>query len=330
MTKLKLFPIMLFVCCMGVKTACSNKTLFIEIIENKKSLQVVAALNSQNRRFMVEKSKSVFQSCIKIDQIVARTDKGDPQVLSDLNKEIDFLSKEFLAPIKDFVNQCDLLDIMVSTASVRIPFEFLKIDNELIYCKIPIIYSYTKTDSESLAKIELQSGFIVGDSTADPENACGLIAKKIPESKFHYVEDINLDTIRKTGNVDFILMSVHGGINIRSCQCTMMINREALSSSTFSQKKVKLIYFDSCHLGKGKNFADQFHSLGAEYYMGPLTSNESGYSSTKTILTYFKYLEKNNPVESLLKTKQELKAYSNGNQLVELWFAAMFRLYKLN
>jgi len=117
---------------------------------------------------------------------------------------------------------------------------------------------------------------------------------------------------------------------ISSCKCAIDINGKAVFPSAFPQKKLKLIYFDSCHLGKGKNFAEHFLSSVAEYYLGPITSNEAGNSSTKTILSYFKNLETNNPVESLFKTKQELKAYSKGNLLVKLWFAAMFRLYKLN
>jgi hypothetical protein len=31
-----------------------------------------------------------------------------------------------------------------------------------------------------------------------------------------------------------------------------------------------------------------------------------------------------------MKTKQALRKYSNGNILVELWFAAAFRIYKLS
>ena len=118
--------------------------------------------------------------------------------------------------------------------------------------------------------------------TADPENACKSINEKYENSYFDYIENVNIDGIKKAKDFDFLLMSVHGVIDVNSCQGFIKINNEKLYPSTFSRKNLKLVYFDSCHLGKAKNFVDRFHSLDAQYYLGPIISNEAGNSSTKT------------------------------------------------
>jgi hypothetical protein len=124
-------------------------------------------------------------------------------------------------------------------------------------------------------------------------------------------------------------MSVHGRIETATCNSYIKINNEELSPAIFNQRKLKLIYFDSCHLGLGLNFVKKFHDLEAGYYLGPIISNEAGNSSTKTIKYYFENLHSSNPVESLLKTKQILKGYFPAG-VRELFSAAPFRIYKLN
>ncbi len=307
----------------------SQGTLFIELAEKGNQIEIKAITDSGKHSFIVYDSEKVFSSCNKLDKIVSKTNYGRPRVIKKLNKEIDYLSEILIAPIESQVENCDLINIKITLSSVRIPFEFLRLNGRFIYKQKPILFSYEKTSLDQIEKLDLQKGFIVCDLTADPENACGAIHEK-KTSDFHYITDINLDTIKNARDMDFILMSVHGGIYLDSCKSIIVVNDEILYPSAFTQKNLKLIYFDSCHLGKGKNFVDQFHTLNAEYYIGPIISNEAGNSSTKTILTFFKHLDNNNPLESLMKTKKELMAYSDDNILVELWFAAPFRLYKMN
>jgi hypothetical protein len=263
-------------CASVISKAYSQKTLIIEIIEKENHIEVIAKNDWHNQSFIIDDSDKLFSTCIDVDYIVSRRDKGNLEIINRLNSKINYLSH-----------------------------------------------------LDQIHKVDLQKGFIVCDLTADPENACGDIHKKI-NSEFHYVTDLNIDIIRDAQNMDFILMSLHGNINIKSCDGYISVNHEKLIPSMFSQKNLKLIYFDSCHLGKGKSFVDKFNELNAEYYIGPIISNEAGNSSTKTILAFFKYLENNDPLESLMKTKKELVSYSNNNVLVELWYAAPFRLFKMN
>lgn len=304
--------------------------LFIDIEKKHDSLQVLANSNGNTRAYVIDNADSVFKSCDIIDEIVSRRGKGNSAVIGGLEKEIDFLSTELLKPIKEFILDCEIINVKISESSIRIPFEFLRIDNEFLYRTKPIVYSYDKLQSDAFPKLDLTRGFIVTDLTADPENACGAINRKYKDSQFSYMEGIDVDSIKNANDFDFLLMSVHGIVDIRSCRGFMKINNEKLYPSTFSQKNLELVYLDSCHLGKAKNFIERFHYLGAQYYLGPIISNEAGNSSTKTILTFFDFLENDNPVVSLMKTKQALRKYSNNSILVELWFAAAFRMYKLS
>ena len=304
--------------------------LFINIEKKQDSLQILINTNENKKVYVVNNADNIFKSCYIIDTIVSRRGKGNSTIIGKLEKNIDFLSTELLKPIKKFILNHETINVKISESSIKIPFEFLRINNEFLYRTKSTIYSYNKLQSDAFPKVDLNNGFIVTDLTADPENACGSVKKKYNNSYFNYIENTNIDTIQKAKDFDFLLMSVHGIIDINSCQGHIKINNEKLYPSTFSQKNLKLIYFDSCHLGKAKNFVDRFHSLDAQYYLGPIISNEAGNSSTKTILTFFNFLENNNPVVSLMKTKQALRKYSNNNILVELWFAAPFRIYKLS
>jgi hypothetical protein len=313
----------------GFSNIYSQQTLVIEILENKNQIEVKATISGVLQSFTINKPNKLFASCYTVDNIVSRTDEGNPRILKKLDNEITYLSQKLINPILPLIDSCEIINIIVSESSVRIPFEFLRYRDDFIYKQKPILFCYEKVNLDQIHKVDFQKGFIVCDLTADPENACGDIHKKI-NSDFHYITDLNIDTIRKVQNMDFILMSIHGAVNIKSSDGYMNVNGYKLIPSIFTQKKLKLIYFDSCHLGKGKNFVDRFKALNAEYYIGPIISNQAGNSSTKTILAFFEHLEKNDPLESLMKTKKELIAYSDNNILVELWFAAPFRLYKMN
>jgi hypothetical protein len=314
---------------LGLSQAYAQNTLLIEITEIEKKLEVKAKNDRQNQSFSIDDSDKLFSSCYKVDDIVSKTDYGNPKIIKRLNNEIEYLSKTLINPLLPLIDSCEIINILVSESSVRIPFEFLRYRDDFIYKQKPILFCYEKINVDQIQKIDFQKGFIVCDLTSDPENACGAVHKKI-SSDFHYITDLNIDTIRHAHDMDFILMSIHGNINIKSCDGYMSVNRDKLIPSIFTQKKLKLVYFDSCHLGKGKNFIDRFKSLNAEYYIGPIISSEAGNSSTKTMLAFFRNLENYDPLVSLMKTKKELITYSNNNSLVELWFAAPFRLYKLN
>ena len=304
--------------------------LFIDIEKEQDFLQIFIHTNENKKVYVINDAENIFKSCNTIDTIVSRRGKGNKTIIGRLEKEINFLSAELLKPVKKFILNHETINVKISESSVKIPFEFLRINNEFLYRTKPIIYSYNKLQSDDFPKVDLNNGFIITDLTADPENACSSINKKYKNSYFNYIENVNIDSIKKAKGFDFLLMSVHGIIDINSCQGHIKINNEKLYPSAFSQKNLKLVYFDSCHLGKAKNFVDRFHSLDAQYYLGPIISNEAGNSSTKTILTFFDFLENNNPAVSLMKTKQKLRKYSNNNILVELWFAAAFRIYKLS
>lgn len=306
------------------------KVLFIDIEKKQDSLQVLIYANENKKVYIINNADSIFKSCNTIDTIVSRRGKGNSTIINNLENEIDFLSTELLKPIKELVLNHETVNVKISESSIKIPFEFLRINSEFLYRNKSIIYSYNKLQSDEFQKVDLTNGLIISDLTADPENACKSINEKYKNSLFNYIENVNIDSLKKTKDFDFLLMSVHGIIDVNSCQGFIKINNEKLYPSTFSQKNIKLVYFDSCHLGKAKNFIDRFHSLDAQYYLGPIISNEAGNSSTKTILTFFNFLEDNNPVVSLMKTKQALRKYSNNNILVELWFAGAFRIYKLN
>lgn len=313
----------------GLNSGYSNSVLFIELKYSNNKIEVLANLDDEHRTFLIKNSFDILNRANKILAIVNETNEGNPEIVSELNNHIDCLSKKLINPISDLLLKSDILNIKISNTSIRIPFEFLKMSGNYLYLLKPIIFSYDKIGADSQDILKLKLGFIVRDSTADPENACGEIYSKMYNSKFYQADQINIDTLKKKGNYDFLLMSVHGGYDLESTQSIISVNDELVLPKWLPANNLKLAYFDSCELGKGINFLDHFSKSGTKYFIGPIISNESGNSSTKTIVTYFKHLESNAPIDALLKTKRDLKALCKDNSLVELWFAASFRLYKL-
>lgn len=325
----KLFITLFILFIVGLQVAYAKSVLFVEVKDSAGGFEITANLNAEHIRFFIKHSSEILDRSNKILEIVNETNEGSQKTIARLNEHVNFLSKKLIDPIHDLLLKADILNVKISNASIRIPFEFLKTEETYLYLLKPIIFSYSIIDPDNKDLLNLDFGFIVRDSTADPENACGEIYSKMSKSKYYQTEQVNIDTLKKAGNYDFLLMSVHGAYDLESTQSIISVNDQLVLPKWLPANNLKLAYFDSCELGKGINFLDHFSKSGTMYFIGPIITNESGNSSTKTILTYFKNLETHAPLDALLKTKHELKSLCNNNALVELWYAAPFRLYKL-
>ncbi|MBD3229700.1 MAG: hypothetical protein GF329_16080 [Candidatus Lokiarchaeota archaeon] len=317
----------------SIKNDSYSNILTIDILKDKNNLKLHSEFKGEMNSLVISKpEKEIFERCKSIDKIMlnANDENISEQIIKKLQNEIKLLSHVLLKPIDNLIMQSDLINIIVSDNSIKIPFEFLSLNKEFLYKRKPIVFSYEKITPSNIEEVKPTKGYIISDSSADPEFACESINKKIPNSYFYHVKNAKIDELKTTLDYDFILMSVHGEIDPDTYEAYLKIRNEVLYPRDFSQENLKLIYFDSCHLGIAKNFVDHFRSLNAQYYIAPIIANEAGNSSTKTILTFFKYLDDNTPIESIFKTKKDLSRLSSTNILHELFFAASFRLYKLN
>jgi hypothetical protein len=175
-------------------------------------------------------------------------------------------------------------------------------------------------------------GLFIADPTTDPEDGVKLVAGKISGSKWFPMKQASLGRIRSGGNYNTLVISAHGDLDKKNSG-SMAINDEALDSDLFESVSAGLAYFDSCQMGVNWDFVETFQSEGtARYMLAPITSNDAGDSSTRTVVWFFEYLQRSaDPAAALLTTRQLLHGYYTQKGLSHLTIlnkAFPFRLYE--
>jgi hypothetical protein len=86
-------------CASVISKAYSQKTLIIEIIEKENHIEVIAKNDWHNQSFIIDDSDKLFSTCIDVDYIVSRRDKGNLEIINRLNSKINYLSQKLINPI---------------------------------------------------------------------------------------------------------------------------------------------------------------------------------------------------------------------------------------
>ncbi len=250
-------------------------------------------------------------------------------------KTVDTLSKELVMPFAKNISKCSLITIEIDSSLLRLPIEFLNFNNQSMALLRPLLFTINgfvpKDGSDSTI---MHKGYIVRDPTSDPENACRTTLQKYPASQLKSAYKITeKDLVQKPG-IDFILISAHGDADSLSLLGGIALNKiENVAPAFFRENNPKITYLDGCQ--QGINWA----YIGAltqtpepNFYLGPIISNDSGESSTKTINWFFDYLKQvYNPCIALWKTRVKLYNHYKKNirQMDVINKSFIFRIYKV-
>jgi hypothetical protein len=250
-------------------------------------------------------------------------------------KTQDTLSRELVLPFEKQIAQCSLIIIEIDSSLLRLPIEFLNCNNQSLAVAHPLLFTINGfMPSQSNDSLLLQKGFIIRDPTSDPENACKTTLLKYPSSIFKSAYKITPKDFTKKPATDFILISAHGDADsLTLCGGIALNNIENAPASFFKNNNSKLIYIDACQQGINWTYIGALaQTREANFYLGPIISNDSGESSTKTINWFFDYLKSlYNPYIALWKTRIKLYKHYNKkiNRMDVINKSFIFRIYKV-
>lgn len=228
------------------------------------------------------------------------------------NKEVEFqniireLSKTLIQPIEKKVHESKKIRIIIDYELVRCAFDLLEAKGTPIYLQSEVSYMMDEGEVDDEPKLTLDSVLSISDITCDPDRACKVVADLFSEKEYYDLGQAKLKMI-KEAEVDVLILSAHGE-NDNENSGEIDFNGESLTSDELENIDTTLVYFDSCQQGSNIDFIETFQEEGTtSYYLGPITSNDAGDSSTYTMQWFFEDLKKNgNPVRSLFQTKKKL------------------------
>ncbi len=303
--------------------------LYIVLSLSGANIKADFTLGAQRQSIVLAGKKStVLAQCNTIyDTIEAKASGKTKQ----LKAAVADLSANLISPAATLIQGTDHVNFIVDKALVRCPFDLLENSGQPLYLTHKITYTSAGYRAKNKAR-KSAGGLFIADPTTDPEDGLKLAAEKISGSKWLAVKDASLKRIRSAGKYDTLVISAHGDLD-NTNSGSMGINDEELDSDLFETVKTGLAYFDSCQMGVNWDFVETFQSERTAHYMlAPITSNDAGDSSTRTVMWFFEHLqESGDAAAALLKTRQLLhKQYTKErrNYVTILNKAFPFRLYE--
>lgn len=255
---------------------------------------------------------------------------GDEEFKTELKE----LGAIFYDPVKSAILEADIVAIGISPEIIRFPFEHLYFQEKPLGLQKPIVVYFPPLPAQSFSFAGIKSAQVLADLTADPEEACRTVAKRLRNAEYRSLDDIDTDFLMALAPHDLLLASVHGSISFDEADC-IEYDEESIYPKSWAKTAPMLAYFDSCQVGVSNAFVETFKAAGTQYFIAPITSNEAGNSSTRTIENFFAGLiAGESPERALFQTKLRLfDHYSAGKKSSygELLYRVMpFRAYRLN
>ncbi len=251
-----------------------------------------------------------------------------------LNEKLHLLSEQLLTPFADQLKRCDLVRFVVYEDLARCAFDLLLFEDAYLFLQRPVCYQVDEGEGEGTPTIEMGSALLIADLTADPEQACREVAKLFPEAEYAEVKDASLKMIKEAADqVDVLVISSHGEIDADN-RGALYLNDATLSAKVVGTLEAWVIYFDACQQGANMAYLQALQDdSDAQYYLGPIISNDAGDSSTKTMVWFFTAIKGHkNPIRGLFETRQRLYAYYREQEKLSLITtlnkAFAFRLYE--
>lgn len=249
-------------------------------------------------------------------------------------KTVDALSETTVRPFEKQLAQCNRIVVEMDSSLLNFPIEFLEIQGEAMAVFRPMVFTINSFAIKNGADtLSLHKGFILRDPTSDPEDACTTTFGLYPGSTFRSTYRVKPKDLRFKLKFDFALVSAHGfadSVTLRGC---VFAKEEPIKPAIFHKAPFKLVYVDGCQQGINWSYVKALaQSDNTTFYLGPIVSNDSGESSTKTINWFFSFLRQTaDPVEAIWKTRKRLHLHYQNRvsetDIVNKSF--IFRVYKL-
>lgn len=319
----------------GMQAMAAEKnisTLFLEFRQQSGYLEETAILGASRRSIRLNDGKGALNK--RMVRLNTMLEKYSKQADDELEQELGELGDLLYEPISDSIDRCDTVAIRISFGMLRFPFEHLFYKGKPLGLQKPVFVHFDNLSTEPFSIKEIESSLILADLTADPEEACKDAAKKLPNAEYLDFADLEFRDLKRLRKHDLLLVSAHGDISFSDEDC-IDFGEESVYPDSWAKVAPQLAYFDSCQLGVSREFISAFKDAGTRYLLAPVTSNEAGNSSTKTIEAFFaKLLAGESPERALFLAKTALyERFSHGKKisLGKLLYRALpFRVYRLN
>ena len=274
------------------------------------------------------KKKDILSRFNSIYDIIENKKKDE---YDSLKKDVKYLSGLFIEPIEDEVSDADKIRFIIDYKLAKCTFDLLEADGKPIWLNSEVSYMVGEGEPEKEPELELKTLFSISDVTADPERACKTASDMFDDAEYYDMPKSKVKMLEELEK-DVILISAHGELE-DDLSGEIGINDESITSDEMENVSAKLVYFDSCQQGVNTDFLEAFQEEEtAQYYTSPITSNDAGDSSTKTMTWFFEDVLKNgNPVSAMANTRKKLyKFYTDKklHELVVLNKAFIFRMYE--
>lgn len=298
----------------------------------KDTVQISGRLNAEEGPTIVRLNKAILKKDFGF--LYRTVDELEYNQWTAYQKAVAVLSEATVKPFESQLARSHRMVVEMDSGLLSFPVELLQLHNQAISVYRPMMFTVSGlTRKAGLDTLRLRKGFILRDPTSDPEDACTTTFRRYPASTFRSTYRVKPVDFRFRPGVDFLLMSAHGfadSLTLRGC---VFAKDSPVRPAIFLNTPLKLIYVDGCQQGINwsyiKVLAQADHTI---FYLGPVVSNDSGESSTKTINWFFSYLQQtHNPTIALWKTRQKLyRHYQKGWKALDVVNKSfIFRIYKI-
>ena len=314
--------LLVLLCVAATIRAALAEPLVVTVSDSNRALHIDARLGSEHRVYEVQGALQ------RLRKLYGRLEKCEYDA-SAMRSELTSLGASVYGPLKSWLASCDEVQYVVPTELLDCPLDLLMHDGRFLFLKRPVSFAFAPMPLEHFTFSPRWRAVIVSDPSADPQNGCAFLKHMLPASSYCKADDLDLNEVRE--HPDILLISAHGDIHFDDSDSIGLCDDD-VKPRTLARIAPRLVYLDSCQLGVSRRFVQAFLRAGTEYYLAPITSNEAGDSSTKTIRWFFERLRVGDtPTQALFAARLRLfKTYEKTQPLPRLlWKSYPFRVYRL-
>ena len=316
-------------------------TLVFNVNETGKTLRLTATLDGKTHTYTVPERQKVcarlkiiyrllnpWSSLLgTIHEFYARVRRttGRPGIHALLTE----VGRVLYAPVDAWIERASGIEFVVAEERLAFLFDALYYRGKPLFLHKQVSYSLHAHSDDPLDVSRKWKGLLISHESSDPERAALAVKDLFPGSFYYDDHDVDPEDLRDIVEVDFVLISGHGG-PAKGIELENM----PIRPETLVHMAPKLVYLDSCRLGLHRGFLERLHQTGTRYFLAPILNNESGESSTKTIQRFFTALSDGETPSNALfiarKTLYEHYSAQGDDFRLAMVRAFPFRIYRLN
>lgn len=273
------------------------------------------------------------------------------------------LSHELFGPLLGSLRKAPCVIFQIEPTSMHFALDLLPVDGVPLFVQKPVAFSFDKPGASPAAPPALTRrpqdavtgaqpvgfaapamafgpqarGLILRDLETDPDDGTGEVQKLYPGSKLQLISSATPDMFSRS-RYDFLLISGEGVVSPtwgkpeKDENDAIGLAEDDMYPKDLQGAAFNLVYLDASQLAMSKAFIDAARRSGAHHYVAPITTNETGHSSTLTLRYFFGDLSKGiAPIDALYRTRRQIYREFEGrvNRTEQIYYAYPFRLYLL-